>query len=184
MFWDPDLYNQTLKFAAMAHHGQTLPGSELSYLVHLSQVCQEALGAVVADPTMDARRVMCCALLHDTIEDTDTTHTELSAQFGTEIADGVLALSKRKTIGGRALDKDAQMADSLERIRLQPREVWAVKLADRITNLQTPPKHWNQAKIHRYHAEAQTILDALGTSSAYLQSRFQQKLADYHQHFE
>ena len=47
--WDCDLYNDTVRFAADAHQGQTVPGSQRPYLLHLSQVCQEALCAVVHD---------------------------------------------------------------------------------------------------------------------------------------
>jgi (p)ppGpp synthase/HD superfamily hydrolase len=40
------------------------------------------------------------------------------------------------------------MLDSLNRTKQLQKEVWAVKLADRITNLQTPPTHWDTVKKH------------------------------------
>jgi (p)ppGpp synthase/HD superfamily hydrolase len=58
------------------------------------------------------------------------------------------------------------MADSLRRIRVQPHDVWAVKLADRITNLAPPPAFWTAAKIAGYRAEAIMIADALGEAKA------------------
>ena len=39
-----------------------------------------------------------CALLHDTIEDTDVTYDDVKRQFGTDVADGVMALSQDTTI--------------------------------------------------------------------------------------
>jgi (p)ppGpp synthase/HD superfamily hydrolase len=49
------------------------------------------------------------------------------------------------------------MLDSLNRTKQLPKEVWAVKLADRITNLQTPPAHWSFEKKIEYIKEAEII---------------------------
>jgi len=117
---------------------------------------------------------MSCALLHDTIEDTQVRFEQLEAHFGRPIAEGVLALSKAE-----ALPKAEQMPDSLRRIRAQLREVWLVKLADRIVNMQPPPKHWDGTKIAQYKAEARTILAALGEASPLLAARLAQKIEAY-----
>jgi (p)ppGpp synthase/HD superfamily hydrolase len=71
------------------------------------------------------------------------------------------------------------MEDSLRRIRQQPREVWRVKLADRITNLQPPPSYWTPEKRGKYRAEAVTILDALGEASPFLATRLRGKIEAY-----
>jgi GTP diphosphokinase / guanosine-3',5'-bis(diphosphate) 3'-diphosphatase len=71
------------------------------------------------------------------------------------------------------------MADSLRRIKLQPREVWLVKLADRIVNLQPPPEHWQADKIAAYRAEARVILAALGEASPLLAARLAEKIEAY-----
>ncbi|MCH5717111.1 hypothetical protein MKP07_13310 [Niabella hibiscisoli] len=96
------------------------------------------------------------ALLHDTIEDTPTSYEELSKIFSEEIAAGVLALTKNE-----ALPKAEQMPDSLKRIKALPKEIWAVKLADRITNLQKPPELWNASKKSSYLDEAVSIASYL-----------------------
>lgn len=181
--WDPDRYNEALCFAAEAHGEQKVPGTQFSYLLHLAQVCQEAMGAVLQDPSLNGDLVMQCALLHDTIEDTEVTRDTLITRFGAAVADGVEALSKRP-LGpqGHAWDKAAQMSDSLARITRQPREVWVVKLADRITNLQAPPPHWSPDKVVRYHAEAVTILDLLGSASRHLSERLSAKIEAYRVH--
>jgi len=69
----------------------------------------------------------------------------LEDRFGKAVTDGVKALTKNES-----LPKDRQMSDSLHRIKLQPSEIWAVKLADRITNLQPPPAYWSREKIPNY----------------------------------
>ncbi|MEE2789554.1 MAG: HD domain-containing protein [Myxococcota bacterium] len=180
--WNADLYNQTLRYAAMAHHGQTVPGTQLPYLMHIAQVCQEALGAVLMDATLDGDIVMQCALLHDTIEDTDVTHQQLADTFGSTVAGGVLALTKFDTQDGQVISKSEQMADSLRRIQAQPREIAVVKMADRITNMQTPPAHWSLDKRRGYHDEAQRIHDALKACSKHLERRLRAKLDAYVQY--
>jgi (p)ppGpp synthase/HD superfamily hydrolase len=178
--WDPDAYNRALYFSGLAHGDQRVPGTQISYLMHLSQVCQEALGAVVADPSLEGDLVMQCALLHDTIEDTTTTREAVAEAFGEVIAGGVDALSKRDHgPDGAPWSKSEKMADSLSRILRQPREIWVVKLADRVTNLQVPPGHWTTEKITAYHHEAEAILAALGSASDHLASRMRVKLTAY-----
>jgi (p)ppGpp synthase/HD superfamily hydrolase len=114
-----------------------------------------------------------CALLHDVIEDTEVTYQHVVDTFGSAVADGVLALSKDKN-----LEKMAQMEDSLRRIRQQPLEVWMVKLADRITNLQLPfPSYWDKEKIATYRREAITIHKALKDASPYLAHRLQMMIS-------
>ncbi len=87
---------------------------------------------------------------------------------------GVLALSKDKS-----LPRAEQMPDCLRRIKQQPREIWMVKMADRISNLQAPPSYWNQDKIKRYQTEAESILGALQDASPYLQVRLRHKIDEY-----
>lgn len=176
---DADLYNRAARFAATAHQGAHVPGAELPYLLHVVQVCHEALGAAAADPSLDRRLVLVCALLHDTVEDTPTTADEIAAAFGSAAAQGVSALSKRPEADGRSLTKAEQMVDSLARIRAQPREVWAVKLADRITNLQAPPHYWSRKRIRTYQAEAGLILEQLGEASPALAARLREKITAY-----
>jgi (p)ppGpp synthase/HD superfamily hydrolase len=176
MNWSQETYARAYRFAAEAHQGQKYPGTELPYLLHVGLVCMETLAALGVERERDGDLALQCALLHDTIEDTPTTYEQLRDNFGAAVADGARALSKDET-----LEKSAQMADSLRRIREQPPEVWMVKLADRITNLQQPPSHWKPEKIARYRQEAQQIYDALHEASPFLAARLAQKIADYQQ---
>jgi guanosine-3',5'-bis(diphosphate) 3'-pyrophosphohydrolase len=175
-----DTYQKTILFATTKHHnlGQTIPGTNLPYLVHLSNVAMEIIFAAHHSTNFDTDFAVQLALLHDTLEDTDTTFEELSQAFSHSVADGVLALSKNKSLA-----KEDQLNDSIERILLQPKEVWSVKLADRITNLQKPPSHWSPSKISQYHREAQSILEKLKGGNQYLEDRLFQKINDYRSYF-
>ena len=71
------------------------------------------------------------------------------------------------------------MQDSLTRIKkLQP-EVWAIKIAERITNLQPPPLHWDKQKIIKYQIEARMILRDLKNGNDFLARRLDLKIEEY-----
>lgn len=169
-------YQQAIKFATAKHveMGQKVPGTDLPYVVHLSNVAMEVMMAANHTDDFDLGFAVQVALLHDTLEDTPATFSELENLFSTEIAEAVTALTKNTS-----LPKTERMADSLARIRKLRPEVWAVKLADRITNLQPPPPHWDKEKIAKYHAEAKTILRELKDGNDYLAKRLEKKIAEY-----
>lgn len=172
--WSQDRYTVACRVAAAAHAGQTVPGSELPYLLHVTLVAMEVVAALRAEPGHDEDLAVQCALLHDTIEDTPVSFEELESAFGRAVAAGVLALTKDE-----ALPKDEQMPDSLRRIREQPHEIWMVKLADRIVNMQPPPKHWEPDKVAAYKVEAREILRTLGEASPLLAARLAEKIERY-----
>ena len=175
--WSQDAYTTAYRFAAHAHRGQTYPGTDLPYLMHLSFVTMEVMAALTVEPQHDGKLAIQCALLHDTIEDADITYEQVAQAFGTPVAQGVLALSKDPSGA-----KSAQMQDSLNRIRQQPPEVWMVKLADRISNLSAPPAHWTEKKIVAYRIEAIKIHRALHTASPYLDARLLSRVETYRQY--
>ncbi len=172
--WDRDLYIKACRFAAQAHAVQLYPGTELPYLMHLNFVSMEIIAALNAEADRDGNLALLCALLHDTIEDTDVTYDRILSEFGVKVADGVAALSKNP-----ALEKSQQLADSLDRIQQQPIEIWMVKLADRISNLQPPPAYWTPAKINNYRDEAIVIHDRLHSASPFLALRLAAKIRNY-----
>ena len=82
------------------------------------------------------------------------------------------------------MHKSERMQDSLNRIKLLPKEVWAVKLADRITNLQEPPQHWNTSKKEEYRQEAIQILQHLKGANFYLEQRLDKKITEYEKYIQ
>lgn len=177
--WNQDNYIKAWNYASSAHNGQLVPGSTIPYINHIGLVAMESIAAITYDNTIkDPDLLILSAILHDTIEDTESTYKNISETFGVNIANGVLALSKDINLHS----KEEKMRDSIDRIKSQPKEIWMVKLADRITNLQTPPKYWNKEKINKYRDEALLILNELGHSNNYLAVRLKLKIESYRQY--
>lgn len=172
--WSQDAFLAALDFATRRHEGQTVPGTGFPYIAHLTSVAQEVMAALAAESDRDGTLAVTAALLHDVIEDTPTPPDTVEEHFGPRVLAAVRALSKNPD-----LPKAEAMADSLERIRRQPAEVWMVKMADRIVNLNPPPPHWTAEKIAAYRAEAETILAALAPASPFLAQRLSTRIAAY-----
>jgi len=179
--WNQEKYIKAWNFASHAHRNQYLPASDIPYINHVGNVAMEAMTAIVKTKSIELPDLFIqCSLLHDTIEDTNITYDNIKLMFGCNVADGVAALSKNKYLP----DKTEQMEDCLNRISEQPVEVWMVKLADRITNLQPPPKHWDKKKIENYRNEALIILETLSASNEFLSRRLKNKIANYAQYLQ
>ncbi len=176
--WNQDKYQKAWNFVSDIHNGQKLPGSDIPYINHLGLVAMEATSTIARTNIKNPNLFVLCALLHDSIEDTPATYEDIEKKFGIDIADGVLSLTKNTNLPSKL----EQMKDSINRIKNQPKEIWMVKLCDRITNLQSPPKHWNKAKIAKYQNEARLILEQLGEASPFLAERLNTKIANYNQY--
>ena len=181
--WDQDKYLFAWRFASLAHgkKKQCLPGSDIPYINHIGSVAMEAMAAIAGSGDVKNPDLLVqCALLHDVIEDTESTYEDVKDRFGVEVADGVQALSKDTDLPS----KQEQMSDSLTRIKSQPKEVWMVKLSDRISNLMPPPDYWGREKIAAYRDEAIVILSELGEASALLANRLREKIENYQQYID
>ena len=118
-------------FVIKAHEGQKRSSGE-PYSIHPIEVAK-----ILIDMGMDVDTIT-AGLLHDTIEDTDTTQEELEKRFGSEVAmlvDGVTKLSRLsyKT-------KEEQQVENLRKMFLAMAKdirVIIIKLADRLHNLRT-----------------------------------------------
>ncbi|MBT8349842.1 MAG: HD domain-containing protein [Deltaproteobacteria bacterium] len=182
--WSQDKYIKAYWFAARVHNGQLVPGTNLPYIMHISFVAMEIIAALSLEMIDYPDLAVQCSLLHDTIEDTDVTYDNVKARFGTNVADGVMALTIDETIGpdlGKFERRWMQLEDYLSRIKQQPQEIWMVKLADRITNLQPPPDHWDDRMIERYRKGAELIHRELAPASRYLGERLRVKIDNYNQ---
>ena len=168
------LYQKAIKFAGEKHKNQLVPGTKSNYIMHLSNVAMEIIIASYNTNNFDTDFAIQVALLHDILEDTKTEFTDLKSKFGFPVADAVHALTKKAH-----LPKEQQMQDSLDRVKKLQSEVWAVKLADRITNLQHPPSHWNTDKKQKYLDQAKLILKELNGGNDYLAKRLENKIIEY-----
>lgn len=177
--WSIEVLQEAWYLATKLHSGQKYggknEGEELEYISHIGSVAFEVLGAGLHDPDMDVDLAVKCAVLHDTIEDTELSYDDILITFGSRVANGVKALSKNESI----FDKRTMMIDSLTRIKRQPREIAIVKMADRICNLYSPPFYWNSERRALYREEAILILNYLEGASEYLSNRLRKKIEDY-----
>jgi (p)ppGpp synthase/HD superfamily hydrolase len=175
----PDLYARALDLAAHVHRRKKVRGPRLPYVVHVVKVAAEVIRATEGVPGVDRDLAVACALLHDAIEDSPAGErpgvaARIREGFGAAVLRGVQALSKDDR-----LPPAEQMPDSLRRIGRDRREVWMVKLADRVTNLAPPPRGWSRARRRAYLAEAGAILEALGKASPLLSTRLRERMQAY-----
>lgn len=177
--WLIDEIQDIWQLVSRLHDGQKYSGSreneQVEYLNHIGSVVFEIINAINKDSDLNADLAIKCAMLHDTIEDTPETYQNIKTLFGDKVANGVKALTKNEEIVG----KEQKMKDSLNRIKLQPREIWAVKMADRICNLYSPPFYWSNEKKIAYQKEAELILEELKEGSQFLAERLNQKIKNY-----
>jgi (p)ppGpp synthase/HD superfamily hydrolase len=115
VMWDQEKYQKAIGFA---HRNQMVPGKEYTYVVHLSNVAAEIARVIMAEHLDDEDLAIQCALLHDTLEDTEVRPEELESAFGKNALNGVLALTKNK-----GLDNANRMKDSLKRINNRAAEL-------------------------------------------------------------
>lgn len=126
-----ELIVQAYEFGANAHDGQTRLSGE-PYISHPVAVAQ-----FLADMRMDSQAIA-AAILHDVLEDTGTTITELEERFGSEVALLVDGVSKLDQI--HFVSRAEAQAESFRKMMLAMIEdirVILVKLADRLHNMKT-----------------------------------------------
>ena len=125
---------------AMKAHGNQKRASGAPYFSHPLEVA-----AILAEMRLDDATIA-TALLHDTIEDTGATRTEIDALFGAEIGTLVDGLTKIKKLD--LVTKKAEQAENFRKLLLaisSDIRVLLVKLADRLHNMRTL-KHMRPAK--------------------------------------
>ncbi len=128
---DRELLRTAFEMAANAHKTMRRKSGE-PYILHpiaVAMICVDEIGLGV--------RSTICALLHDTVEDTDIALEDIKSEFGNEIAKIVDGLTKIATI----MDANSsQQAENFKKILLtltdDPRVI-LIKLADRLHNMRT-----------------------------------------------
>ena len=118
-------------YADSAHHGQLRKSGE-PYIIHPIAVAE-----IVADLELDTDSVI-AALLHDCIEDTETTHQEIAKRFGEPVAtlvEGVTKLTKMQYV-----TKEEEQMENLRKMFMamaQDIRVILIKICDRLHNMRT-----------------------------------------------
>jgi RelA/SpoT family (p)ppGpp synthetase len=128
---DEDLLNRAYVYAMMAH-GEQKRASGDPYFSHPLEVA-----AILTELKLDDATIV-AALLHDTIEDTESTRAEIDQMFGHEIGKLVEGLTKLKRL--ELVSREAKQAENLRKLLLAIADdvrVLLVKLADRLHNMRT-----------------------------------------------
>jgi (p)ppGpp synthase/HD superfamily hydrolase len=170
--------------ATKLHEGQKYGGSkvgeDVDYINHIGSVVFEVMNALPHENEINVDLAVLCAILHDSVEDTSFTYKDVEVNFGKIVADGVMALTKNDELKG---GKRIKMEDSLKRIKQQSKEIWMVKLADRVVNLSSVPHYWNLEKKKAYQEEGRLILENLQGASLFLANRLEEKIKAYSEYF-
>jgi guanosine-3',5'-bis(diphosphate) 3'-pyrophosphohydrolase len=148
---------KALAFAAHKHREQRRKDAEASPYINHPIALADAL---VNEGGITDVEVLCAALLHDTVEDTATTHEELVDAFGSRIARIVAEVTDDKR-----LPKAERKRLQIEHAPHISREAKLVKLADKLCNLrdvaERPPAGWDLGRRREYFDWAKKVIDGL-----------------------
>jgi guanosine-3',5'-bis(diphosphate) 3'-pyrophosphohydrolase len=141
---------KAIAFAAEKHRNQRRKDADASpYINHPIALANEG---GVSDAT-----VLCAAVLHDTIEDTETSEDELTAAFGSKVSSVVLEVTDDKS-----LEKHVRKQRQIEHAPNISAEAKLVKLADKICNLRdilaSPPTSWSTERKQAYFDWANKVV--------------------------
>ena len=144
---------RAIAFAARAHRRQLRKDGQTPYVSHVFRVCLTVRHVFGVDDD----DVLAAAVLHDTIEDTNTDYDDIEKDFGREIADWVKALTKEKR------EREPQREKRyIKGLAAGPWQVKVCKLADVHDNL-LDSEHFpapQRAKTFRRAREYLSVLDA------------------------
>jgi guanosine-3',5'-bis(diphosphate) 3'-pyrophosphohydrolase len=148
---------RALAFAADKHRNQRRKDADASpYINHpigLANVLANEAG-------IEDERVLVAAILHDTVEDTETTEQELVRLFGQEVADIVAEVTDDKS-----LPKAERKRLQVEHAPALSRRAKLVKISDKIANLRdvasSPPATWALERKQEYFDWAKAVVDGV-----------------------
>ena len=166
-------FAKAVAFAADKHRNQRRKDAEASpYINH-----PIALANVLANEGgVEDVTVLCAAVLHDTIEDTETTSEELQAIFGPKVASVVMEVTDYKS-----LEKSLRKQRQVEHAPHISKEAKLVKLADKISNLRdiiaSPPADWSAERKQAYFEWAAKVVAGVRGVHPGLESVFDGLLA-------
>jgi len=159
---------KAIRFSAEKHNDQRRKDVRMSpYINHPIQVA-ETLWNIgdVRDMTL-----LVAAVLHDTIEDTDTTHDEIRTKFGEDVLALVLEVTDDKS-----LPKQTRKQLQIEHAPHKSRNAKLLSLADKICNVhdvvKSPPPVWTLKRKQEYLLWTEQVVAGLRGVSPKLESRY------------
>jgi (p)ppGpp synthase/HD superfamily hydrolase len=168
---------KALNFAATKHRDQRRKGLEASpYINHPIEVAELlAREGGVTDPLL-----LQAALLHDTIEDTDTTREELDEVFGPDVRRLVEEVTDDKS-----LPKAERKRLQIEHAPNLSERARQIKMADKISNVRgitlTPPADWSVARRKEYLDWTEKVVAGCRGANAALEKAYDEALREARQ---
>jgi guanosine-3',5'-bis(diphosphate) 3'-pyrophosphohydrolase len=155
-------------FAAQKHKEQTRKGSDAQpYINHPLEVAN--ILADVGD--VDDVDILTAAILHDTVEDTETNAEELTRLFGERVCGFVLEVTDDKR-----LPKEVRKQKQIEHAPQLTHEAKQIKLADKISNIRdvtnNPPDGWDLNRRREYIEWGVAVVNGLRGANAELERQF------------
>jgi len=159
---------KAIDFAAKKHRDQRRKDAEatpyINHPIELASLLIEHVGD-------DNLEVVISAILHDTVEDTQTTPEELEQTFGSRIRDVVMEVTDDRT-----LPKSVRKQMQIDHAGHSSHPARLVKLADKICNLRDmhehPPATWSLERKREYYDWAKDVIDQLRGTHAELEALF------------
>ncbi len=141
------LISDAIEFAIKAHEGQLRKGTSIPYVIHPLRV-----GLILSELGC-SDEVVIAGVLHDTIEDTGTTHEEIEQLFGSNVAFLVQGASEPD----KSDTWENRKTHTIEYLKTAPKDVLFVSCADKIDNnretdrhlLEVGEEHWKAFKRPR-----------------------------------
>lgn len=127
------IIEKAIIFATEKHSGQVRKGTSIPYISHCLEVMQ-LLQRMNGD-----KHLITAGILHDTLEDTDTTWDQLVVNFGTDVANLVSDHTQDESLPWK--EKRQKFIDSLDKA---PLRLKTLVLADKLANLQSMFRDHNQ----------------------------------------
>ena len=157
-------------FAAKKHRDQRRKDKHVSpYIIHPISVAL----AITQIGGVDDPEILAAALLHDTLEDTETTPEELEAEFGKKVCEYVLDVSDDKT-----LPKDERKIRQIEHAKKISKGAALIKLGDKISNvtdvINSPPVDWDINRRKEYLDWAEKVIKNCPKVNDRMENKFQE----------
>ncbi|WEG12769.1 HD domain-containing protein [Pullulanibacillus sp. KACC 23026] len=121
------LIDEAIAFAARAHRKQVRKATDTPYITHPFSV------AMLLEQTGCEEELVIAGLLHDTLEDTETTEEMIQEQFGEDILEMVKGCSEPN----KSLPWEERKKQTIDSLKTAPKSVCIVTCADKLHNLRS-----------------------------------------------
>ena len=169
-----NLVLKATQFAALKHCDQRRKDGKTPYIIHPISVAM-----ILAEiGSIEDLEILSAALLHDTLEDTDTSAHELEKIFGSRVRIIVEELTDNDML---TFSQRKQM--QIDNAPYLSKNATLVRIADKISNvsdvIENPPPEWNQKRCNKYVDWAEAVINNCQKVNQDLENHFFELLTEY-----